>query len=159
TDFGATWERIAGPGQGLRGYAHVVKEDSVNPDLLFVGTEFGLWMSNNRGADWAQFNPSNFPAVAVRDIALQSRDHDLVLATHGRGIWVIDDISPLRHLTPDLLKQDVAFVSARPVQQRIEGQGGWANGEAVFVGDNPPDAAVINYYQRERHLFGKMKLE
>jgi hypothetical protein len=57
------------------------------------------------------------------------------------------------------LKQDVAFVSARPVQQRIEGQGGWANGDAVFVGENPPDAAVINYYQRERHLFGKMKLE
>jgi hypothetical protein len=58
-----------------------------------------------------------------------------------------------------LLKQDIAFVSARPVQQRIEGQGGWANGDAVFVGENPPDAAVINYYQRERHLFGKMKLE
>jgi hypothetical protein len=71
----------------------------------------------------------------------------------------VDDITPLRALTPDLLKQDVAFVSARPVQQRIEGQGGWANGDAVFVGDNPPDAAVINYYQRERHLFGKMKLE
>jgi len=87
------------------------------------------------------------------------RDNDLVLATHGRGIWIIDDITPLRALTPDLLKQDVAFVSARPVQQRIEGQGGWANGDAVFVGDNPPDAAVINYYQRERHLFGKMKLE
>jgi len=62
-------------------------------------------------------------------------------------------------LTPDLLKQDVAFVSARPVQQRIEGSGGWSTGDAVFVGDNPPDAAVINYYQRERHLFGKLKLE
>jgi len=62
-------------------------------------------------------------------------------------------------LTPDLLKQEVAFVSARPVQQRIEGSGGWAPGDAVFVGDNPPDAAVINYYQRERHLFGKLKLE
>jgi hypothetical protein len=65
----------------------------------------------------------------------------------------------LRALTPDLLKQNIAFVSARPVQQRIEGQGGWANGDAVFVGENPPEAAVINYYQRERHLFGKMKLE
>src|SRR5258708_36505736 len=65
----------------------------------------------------------------------------------------------LRGLTPDLLKQDVAIASARPGQQSIEGQGDWANGEAVFVGDNPPDAAVINYYQRERHLFGKMKLE
>ena len=62
-------------------------------------------------------------------------------------------------MTPDLLKQDVAFVSARPVQQRIEGTGGWANGDAAFIGDNPADAAVINYYQRERHLFGKMKLE
>jgi hypothetical protein len=71
----------------------------------------------------------------------------------------VDDITPLRALSPDLLKQDIAFVSARPVQQRIEGQGGWANGDAVFVGENPPDAAVINYYQRERHLFGKMKLE
>ena len=81
------------------------------------------------------------------------------MATHGRGIWIIDDITPLRALTPNSLKQDVAFVSARPVQQRIEGQGGWANGDAVFVGENPPDAAVINYYQRERHLFGKMKLE
>jgi hypothetical protein len=90
---------------------------------------------------------------------VQPRDNDLVLATHGRGIWIIDDITPLRALTPDLLKQDVAFVSARPVQQRIEGQGGWANGDAVFVGDNPPEAAMINYYQRERHLFGKMKLE
>ena len=102
---------------------------------------------------------NHFPAVAVRDLAIQPRDNDLVLATHGRGIWIIDDITPLRALTPDLLKQEVAFVSARPVQQRIEGQGGWANGDAVFIGDNPPDAAVINYYQRERHLFGKLKLE
>jgi hypothetical protein len=71
----------------------------------------------------------------------------------------VDDITPLRALTPDLLTQDAVFVSARPVQQRIEGSGGWPNGDAVFIGDNPPDAAVINYYQRERHLFGKMKLE
>ena len=71
----------------------------------------------------------------------------------------MDDITPLRALTPDLLTQEVAFVSARPVQQRIEGTGGWANGDAVFVGDNPPDAAVITYYQRARHLFGKIKLE
>src|SRR5207245_1329768 len=111
------------------------------------------------GKSWGQFKGNHFPAVAVRDLAIHPRDNYLVLATHGRGIWIVDDITPLRALTPDLLKQDVAFVSARPVQQRIEGQGGWANGDAVFVGDNPPDTAVINYYQRERHLFGKMKLE
>ena len=161
TDYGKTWTPLVTPQdpKSVRGYAHVIKEDVVKPDLLFLGTEFGLWVSIDGGKNWAQFKGNHFPAVAVRDLAIHPRDNDLVLATHGRGIWIIDDITPLRALTPDLLKQDVAFVSARPVQQRIEGQGGWANGEAVFVGDNPPDAAVINYYQRERHLFGKMKLE
>ena len=161
TDFGKTWTPLvsAQDPKGVRGYAHVVKEDLVKPDLLFVGTEFGLWASIDGGKSWAQFKGNHFPAVAVRDLAIHPRDNDLVLATHGRGIWIVDDITPLRALTPDLLKQDVAFVSAAPVQQRIEGAGGWANGDAVFVGDNPPDAAVINYYQRERHLFGKMKLE
>jgi len=80
-----------------------------------------------------------------------------VLGTHGRGIWIVDDITPLRGLTADLLKQEASFVSARPVQQRIEASGGWANGAAAFVGDNPPEAAVITYYQRSRHLFGKLK--
>ncbi len=161
TDYGKTWTPLvtAQDSKGIRGYAHVIKEDLVKPDLLFLGTEFGLWISIDGGKNWAQFKGNHFPAVAVRDLAIHPRDNDLVLATHGRGIWIIDDMTPLRALTPDLLKQDVAFVSARPVQQRIEGQGGWANGDAVFVGDNPPDAAVINYYQRERHLFGKMKLE
>src|SRR5207244_4019958 len=161
TDYGKTWTPLVNPQdpKGVRGYAHVIKEDLVKPDLLFLGTEFGLWVSIDGGKNWAQFKGNHFPAVAVRDLAIHPRDNDLVLATHGRGIWIIDDITPLRALTPDLLKQDVAFVSARPVQQRIEGSGGWANGDAVFVGDNPPDAAVINYYQRERHLFGKLKLE
>ena len=161
TDYGKTWMPLvnAQDPKGVRGYAHVIKEDLVKPDLLFLGTEFGLWVSIDGGKNWAQFKGNHFPAVAVRDLAVHPRDNDLVPATHGRGIWIIDDITPLRALTPDLLKQDVAFVSARPVQQRIEGRGGWANGDAVFVGDNPLDAAVINYYQRERHLFGKMKLE
>jgi hypothetical protein len=161
TDYGKTWTPLVSAQdiKGVRGYAHVIKEDVVKPDLLFLGTEFGLWVSIDGGKNWAQFKGNHFPAVAVRDLAVQPRENDLALATHGRGIWIIDDITPLRTLTPDLLAQEVAFVSARPVQQRIEGSGGWANGDAVFVGDNPPDAAVINYYQRERHLFGKLKLE
>jgi photosystem II stability/assembly factor-like uncharacterized protein len=158
-DYGATWVRIAGPEQGLRGYVHVVKEDSVDPELLFVGTEFGLWIATDGGIHWAQFRPANFPAVAVRDIALQTRDNDLVLATHGRGIWVIDDITPLRHLSAELLKQDVAFVSTRPIQQRISAEGGWVEGDAKFVGENPPGGALITYYQRQRHLFGKLKID
>jgi photosystem II stability/assembly factor-like uncharacterized protein len=160
-DYGKTWTPLvtAQEPKGVRGYAHVIKEDLVQPNLLFLGTEFGLYISIDGGKAWAQFKGGRFPAVAVRDLAIQPRENDLVLGTHGRGIWIVDDITPLRALSADLLKQEVSFVSARPAQQRIEGQGGWANGDAVFVGDNPPDAAVINYYQRSRHLFGKLKLE
>jgi photosystem II stability/assembly factor-like uncharacterized protein len=161
TDYGKTWTALVSPAdvKGVRGYAHVIREDLVKPNLLFLGTEFGLWVSVDQGQTWAQFKGNHFPAVAVRDLAIHPRDNDLVLATHGRGIWIIDDITPLRALTPELLNQEVSFVSARPVQQRIEGNGGWANGDAVFVGDNPPGAAVITYYQKSRHLFGKLKLE
>jgi photosystem II stability/assembly factor-like uncharacterized protein len=161
TDFGKTWTPLltAQDSKGVRGYAHVVKEDLVQKNLLFVGTEFGLFVSIDGGKAWAQFKGSRFPAVAVRDLAVHPRDHDLVLATHGRGIWVIDDITPWRALSPELLTQEAAFVSARPVQQRIDANGGWPGGAATFVGPNPPDAAAITYYQRSRHLFGKLKLE
>jgi len=160
-DFGKTWAPLvsAQDPKGVHGYAHVIKEDTVDKSLLFLGTEFGLWISVDGGAHWGQFKGGDIPAVAVRDLAVQPRDNDLVLATHGRGIWVVDDITPLRQLTPELLTQEVAFVSARPVQQRIEAIGGWPNGAAAFVGDNPPDGAVITYYQRSRHLFGKLKIE
>jgi photosystem II stability/assembly factor-like uncharacterized protein len=160
-DYGKTWTPLITPQElkGVRGYAHVIKEDVVQPNLLFLGTEFELYVSIDGGKVWAQFKGNHFPAVAVRDLAIQPRENDLVLATHGRGIWIVDDITPLRALTPELIAQEVAFVSAQPVQQRIEGDGGWANGDAAFVGDNPPDAAVITYYQRSRHLFGKLKLE
>jgi photosystem II stability/assembly factor-like uncharacterized protein len=159
SDYGKTWTPLVNAQTGVRGYAHVIKEDAVKPDLLFLGTEFGLWVSIDGGKNWAQFKGNHFPAVAVRDLAIQARENDLVLATHGRGLWIIDDITPWRALTVDLMGQEAAFVSARPVQQRIQGNGGWANGDAMFVGDNPPDAAVITYYQRSRHLFGKLKIE
>jgi len=161
TDFGKTWTPLitSQDSKGVRGYAHVVKDDLVQKNLLFVGTEFGLFVSIDGGISWAQFKGSRFPSVAVRDLAVHPRDHDLVLATHGRGIWVIDDITPWRALTPELLNQEAAFVSARPVQQRIDANGGGASGAATFIGDNPPDAAVITYYQKTRHLFGKLKLE
>ncbi len=161
SDYGKSWSALATPqaARGVRGYAHVIKEDTLDPQLLFLGTEFGLWISLDRGAHWAQFKGGHFPAVAVRDLAVQPRDSDLVLATHGRGIWIIDDITPLRHLTPELAAQDAAFLDARPVQQRIEANGGWPNGAAAFVGDNPKAGAVITYYQRTRQLFGKLRIE
>lgn len=159
SDYGKTWTRLLGPDQGVRGYAHVIKEDTERPDLLFLGTEFGLWISNNGGKAWAQFKGGNFPNVAVRDIVINPRNQDLVMATHGRGIWIIDDITPMRALSAELLQKEAAFLPARPVIQRIEGQGGWVEGDSTFVGDNPPDGAVITYYQRTRHLFGHIKLD
>jgi hypothetical protein len=161
TDFGKTWSALVTPqeSKGLRGYVHVIKEDTVDPQLLFAGTEFGLWISTDRGTHWAQFKGGHIPPVAVRDLAIQPRDNDLVLATHGRGIWIVDDITPLRHLTADLVSQEAAFVSARPTQQRIEAQGGWPGGAAAFVGDDAATGAVITYYQKTRHLFGKLKIQ
>ncbi len=161
SDYGRTWIPLATADatRGVRGYAHVIKQDLVNPNLLFLGTELGLYISIDGGKAWALFKGGRFPAVAVRDIAIQPRDNDLVLGTHGRGIWIIDDITPLRALTPELLAKEASFVTARPAQQRIDANGGWAPGDAVFIGDNPPDAAVVTYYQRSRHLFGKIKIE
>jgi photosystem II stability/assembly factor-like uncharacterized protein len=161
TDYGRTWQRLVGPGTpGVRGYAHVIKEDRLNPNILYLGTEFGLFISLNGGQSWAQFKPNDFPdGVAVRDIALQERKDDLVLATHGRGIWVIDDVSPLRALSAQVLASNVAVIPGKPVEQRIQGNGGWAEGDASYAGDNPASGASITYYQKARHVIGRMKLE
>jgi photosystem II stability/assembly factor-like uncharacterized protein len=159
TDYGKTWSLVVASGSGMRGYAHVVKEDTVSPNLLFVGTEFGLWISPDGGKQWAQYKGHQFPCVAVRDIVVQPRESDLVVATHGRGIWIIDDITPLRHLTPEVMAKDAAFLPGRPAQQRIDAFGGWAEGSAAFSGPNPPGGAWITYYQQKRHILGRMKLE
>jgi len=161
TDYGKSWTALvsAKDAKGLRGYAHVIKEDTLKPDLLFAGTEFGLWISNDGGAHWAQFKGAEFPAVAVRDLAIQERDASLVLATHGRGIWIIDDLTPLRSLDAKTQGAEAAFLPVKSVQQRINAFGGWANGDAVFSGANPKNGADIAYYQKSRHLFGKLKID
>jgi photosystem II stability/assembly factor-like uncharacterized protein len=159
TDYGKTWTSVIAPGSPVRGYAHVIKEDLVNPNLLFLGTEFGLWVSLDGGTQWSRYKGGDFPAVAVRDLAIHPRDNDLVIATHGRGIWIVDDITPLRALTPAALASDVVFIRARPTVLKIPANGGWANGDASYTGDNPPDAAVITYYLKKRHIFGDMKIE
>ena len=158
-DYGKTWSALAAPDGPVRGYAHVIKEDLANPDLLFLGTELGLWVSLDGGKQWAHYKGGDLPAVAVRDLAIHPRDHDLVIATHGRGIWIVDDITPLRALTPATLASNAVFLKARPIVQRIPAQGGWANGDAAFVGPNPPGDAVITYYQKKRHIFGDLTIE
>ncbi|MGN6789701.1 MAG: VPS10 domain-containing protein [Rhodanobacteraceae bacterium] len=161
TDYGRSWTALVTPAndKGMRGFVHVIKPDLVDPRLLFAGTEFGLWISPDDGGHWAQYKGGDFPDVPVHDLVVQPRTRDLVVATHGRGIWIIDDITALRHLTPAMLDTDATFLPTRPVVQRIEAFGGWAEGDASFSGPNPPTGAVITYYQRSRHLFGKLKLD
>ncbi len=136
----------------------MITEDTVDPNLLFLGTEFGLWISIDGGKQWAQYKGSSFPAVAVRDIVVQPRESDLVLATHGRGIWIIDNISSLRALTPELMSQDAVLLDSTGIQY-LNANGGWAEGDATFFGPNRTQDAFITYYQKGRHIFGDMKIE
>lgn len=158
-NFGKTWKQLDTQASGVRGYAHVIKEDTVNPKLLFLGTEFGLWISNDGGAHWAQYTGSNFPNVAVRDLVVHPRTSDLVVATHGRGIWILDDISPWRSLTPEHMAKDAEFLPAPPVVQYVASTGGWTEGDNSFNGPGRPEDAAIPYYQRTRHIFGDLKIE
>jgi photosystem II stability/assembly factor-like uncharacterized protein len=159
TDYGQTWTMLPAQESGARGYAHVIKEDAVDHNVLFLGTEFGLWISADGGQHWAQYKGSDFPAVAVDDIAVQARESDLVLATHGRGIWVIDDISPLRSLTAETMSKEAALIPGRQVIQYFDVSGGWAEGDESFHGLNRPLDAQITYYQKSRHIFGDLKIE
>lgn len=155
-DFGRTWQPLAG--ETMEGYAHIVREDLENPDLLFVGTETGLFLSVDGGARWARFT-GNFPRVAVRDVVVHPRDGDLVIATHGRGIYVLDDLTPLRRLTREVLQADAFLFGARPAVMVAPATAQTFGGDDEFVGGNPEEAAAITYYLKKRHLFGDLKAE
>jgi len=156
TDFGKNWTYIATP--EIKGYAHIIREDLVNPNLLFVGTEFGLFVSIDGGKSWAQFT-GNLPNVSIRDIAIHPREADLILATHGRGIMIIDDITPLRQLTPSILESDAYVLETRPAKITIPAYLQDFPGDDQFVGPNLGDVALITYYLKKRHLFGDLKIE
>jgi hypothetical protein len=123
-----------------------------------VGSEAGLFVSVDGGRQWGQFT-GNLPSVPVRDLAIHPRDHDLVIATHGRGIYIVDDITPLRSLTRELLEQEVAFLGSRPTPMYIPAVEFAFGDDASFEGPNPPEAAMITYYLKKRHLIGDLKLE
>jgi hypothetical protein len=157
TDYGKTWVSLVTP--EMRGYAHVIKQDRVNPNLLFAGTEFGLWISLDGGKQWGQLAPPVFPYVAVRDLAIHPREGDLLIATHGRGIYILDDLSPLRALTPEALEQDVVMLPARPGVAKVPAGEQRFDGDAEWVGRPVFDGAPINYYLKKRHLIGDLKVE
>ncbi|MEJ1221951.1 WD40/YVTN/BNR-like repeat-containing protein [Sediminicola sp. 1XM1-17] len=157
TDYGKTWSNIITP--DVVGFARNIQEDYVNPDLLFLGTEFGLYITMDGGSNWYKFT-NNMPAVAVHFIDLQKKTNDLVMGTHGRGVIIIDDISPLRDLTAEVMEKDVHFFANSPTV--IDEQGGFSGSfgnETQFVGQSKSKNAQIKYYLNKRHTFGKMTME
>ena len=157
TDYGETWTSLAT--DAIEGYAHVVKQDPENPRLLFLGTEWGLYLSLDDGGTWARFEEGIPRRVAVRDLEIHPDWHDLVVATHGRGIYILDDLTPIRALTPEVLTADVALLPSRPSVMLLGGQQQTFPGDDEFVGRNPGESARIVYYQAKRHLFGDLYLE
>jgi photosystem II stability/assembly factor-like uncharacterized protein len=159
TDFGKTWKSIISPDIQENAFVRNIQEDYVNEDLLFLGTEFGLYVTIDGGKNWSHFT-NNMPPVAVHFIDLQKKTNDIVMGTHGRGVIIIDDISPLRELNNEVLSKDVHFFSTQPFTMVEEG--GFTGGfgiETQFVGANKSTAARIVYYLKKRHTFGKMSME
>jgi len=148
TDYGENWKAIHNGIPESGGSAHVVREHPRNPNLLFAGTEFGLWVSWDRGANWTAFK-NNFPTVPVDDIEIQARENDLVLGTHGRSIWVFDDLTPIEKMDAGVAASDIRFFAPRPATAWHLRNRRWSAGQKMFTGKNPPYGAILNYYLKE----------
>jgi photosystem II stability/assembly factor-like uncharacterized protein len=145
TDFGATWTSLVGnlpPGS-----VNVIREDPRNPNLLYLGTEYALYISLNGGREWKRFM-TGLPTVRIDDLLVHPRDNDLVVGTHGRSIWIIDDITPLQQMTDQVLSADAHLFDIRPATRWIadttaaRGVGGAKH----FRGDNPAAGTAISYH-------------
>ncbi len=156
-DLGKTWTLFKSP--DFKSFAHKIIEDTKNPKLLFLGTEMGLFMSINGGTDWVLMK-GNIPHYCmVRDMLIEPATQDLVIATHGRGVLIVDNIAPLRQITPALLNADFAFLPTPPVPL-TRGQYGWAWAEAGhYAGNNPSEEAQIMYYLKNRVSKGNISIE
>lgn len=156
TDYGQTWTSIVS--DDVLGFARNIQEDYVNPNLLFLGTEFGLYISMNGGKNWEKFT-NNMPSVAVHFIDLHKKTNDLVLGTHGRGVIIIDDISPLRDVTDEVLAKELHFFDTAPTTLRETSSfAGNFGAETQFVGNNKSSQVQIKYHLNKRHTFGKMTM-
>jgi photosystem II stability/assembly factor-like uncharacterized protein len=145
TDYGETWTSISNGLPANRGTLHVIREHPLNPNLLFAGTEYGVFVSFDRGANWQSLK-ANLPTVPVDDIQIHPRDNDLVLGTHGRSIWVMDDITPLVRLDKDVLDSDLHLFEIRTtIEWRMYGLKG-NTGHKWFAAQNPPYGALIQFY-------------
>jgi hypothetical protein len=152
TDRGKSWQSIAGD-LPERGQVHSVVQDQVKPDLLFVGTEFGVFFTLDGGQKWIQLK-GGIPIIACRDLDIQRRESDVVVGTFGRGIYVLDDYSPLREVSDKMLeqsgilfplKESWLYVERTPLGDDEKGD----QGAAFYTAPNPPFGAVATYYLKE----------
>lgn len=145
TDFGRTWSNITG-NLPANHYVQVVREDPKNASLLYVGTELGLYASWTGGNDWTRLHLGNLPAVAVHEVLVHPRDNDLVLATHGRAIWVLDDASPIQQMTPAIASKSGHLFPMRVATRFNQGDQKWNWGNHQYRGTNTPYGALITYW-------------
>ena len=150
-DTGKTWTSIVGD-LPERGSIYAVAEDHVDPNLLFVGTEFGAYFTKDGGNTWAKIG--GLPTIPVRDFAIHKRENDLVLATFGRGFYVVDDYTPLRAVTAETLQRPATLFPVKDALLYVQQQpyGGNANasqGEALYSASNPPYGAVFTYFLKD----------
>jgi hypothetical protein len=152
TDIGKTWESLSGD-LPVRGSVYSLAEDHLKPELLFAGTEFGLFFTVDGGTRWTQLK-GGLPVIAIRDMDIQKRENDLVLATFGRGFYILDDYSPLRLIDEDFLNREASvfpvreswmFLESRPLGLR----GKSFQGASYYAAENPPVGATFTYYLKE----------
>lgn len=147
TDFGKTWKSIRSNLPEF-GWVHVIREHPENRNLLFVGTEFGIYASYNSGLSWIKIHGSNLPTVSVHDIAVHPRENDLIIGTHGRGIWILDDICYLSQLSTEVFNSDFFLFKPRPAYQFFFSSRGDIYSSFGFRGSNPPAGAGLTYFVR-----------
>jgi hypothetical protein len=146
-DLGRTWTSVAG-NLPKDEPADVIREDPRNPDLLYAGTEYGFYVSLDRGTTWAKLG--DLPTVPVDDVAVHERDRDLVVATHGRSLFVIDDVTALQELTPAVRAKALHLFPPRPAEARHL-LPGWEDsaGKGLFRGGNPKEGALLTFWVKE----------
>ncbi|MFC1730714.1 hypothetical protein ACFL6I_10315 [candidate division KSB1 bacterium] len=143
-NYGRTWQKITS-GLPSNDVANVIREDLKNPGLLFLGTETSVFVSTNGGNRWDRFM-NNLPTVPVDDIVIHPRDNDLIIGTHGLGIWICDDITPLQHLTGDVLAENSFLMTPRTATMWRNISRGGSRGNKYFGGENPDAQPRISYY-------------
>jgi len=144
-DYGQTWKSLKG--NLPFGWVHVIREDLKNKNLLFAGTEFGIFASLDGGTSWFSLK-NNLPTVAVHDIAIHPRENDLIIGTHGRGIWILDDISFLQEMSPEILLKDFYFFSVRPATAFFMSSLRDPFSKPVYAGKNPPSGLALTFYTK-----------